>query len=133
MKLALILRSVVASVCVSAAGIFACALPAVVLFKGATPEADIRSFVLVGVPIAIALTVVGYGVAGRVREAIPGAVALLVLGAIAQPFASALSTTVKNGNWLSATMLAIAPFLVNFAAIAIRNSMFGSDGAKDAA
>jgi hypothetical protein len=84
-------RTVAAAICICSANVYGWLLAVTLVFKGTSGQVDIHPIIYLGVAVAAAMTLSGFAVAGNVRERIPNAVALLVLGAIAHPLTWAVS------------------------------------------
>ena len=121
-----ILRTLAANACVLAAGLYGCLLSGVLVAKGVSSQTEIHPVIYVGVGIAVALTMLGYGIARRLREGSPSAVALIVVGATAPAITSALSFSVRQGYWLLAVILSLVPCSIIVAAGYVHRRYFGA-------
>ena len=118
-------RSVIASTLVSAAGLYACALAAVLALKGITHQPAIHPAIYFGVLAAVVSTLTGYLIAGRPKEGIPDSLALILVGALSQPLTSGLSAALQHNYWIPAVLLAVLPTGLFIAGVAVRNRIFG--------
>lgn len=109
--IATVVRSLLASLLVCAASIYCGLLGVVLVIKGTTNQPGVHPIIYLGVGVAAAMTLLGYAISGRAREAIPSVLAILVVGALAQPLTWAVSYFHRLGYWPVIVLLAFVPCL----------------------
>jgi len=124
MKIVILLRSAIASICICGASAYSGLLAVTLMFKGTVHQVEIDPVIYLGVVVAAAMTLVGYAAAGNWRKGVPTVAALLILGAVARPLTWAISASFARGYWLITAMLVIASFLLIFGAGIVQRRMF---------
>jgi hypothetical protein len=124
-------RTVIASIFISVANLYTCALPTLLIVKGVMQQPELPLAVYLGVLIAVALYALGYASAARPREALPGAITVIVVGAIAQPITSGLSAALGHDSWFLAFLLIAVPIGLVVAGLRIGRRVFASGAFED--
>ena len=102
-------------------------LAAVLVLKGISHQPAIHQAIYFGVLGAVVATLAGNLIAGRPKEGIPEAVALILLGALAQPLTSGLSAALQHSYWIPAILLAVLPAGLFIGGVGVRQRLFGAE------
>jgi hypothetical protein len=118
------IQVIVASTFVSVAGLVTCVLPVALIALGISHRVEVPSSLYIGAIGACLLFLTGYAIASRPWQGLPGALTVLLLGAIAQPLTSSLSNALRRDDWGLGMLLALAPVGIAIAGLRIGNAYF---------